>query len=223
MLPVFTANDARVVGCLMEKSVVTPDQYPLSLNALTNACNQKSSRDPVLSLDQGAVEHTLRALKEKHLVRGEENFRKGVEKYQQRFCNTTFSDYQFDAAEFAIVCLLLLRGPQTPGELRAHSGRLHAFADNAAVGESLTSLTERDSGPLVIRLARTPGRKDAQYMHLFFGPIDVDATSVTEEPTSTAATEKSVSASNLEQRVDQLEMELAEIKQQLNSVLNRSV
>jgi uncharacterized protein YceH (UPF0502 family) len=135
--PKLTANEARIIGCLMEKSVVTPDQYPLTSNALTNACNQKTGRNPVMSLALGIVQRTARDLVAKHLVLVEENFKSGVEKYKQRLCNTTFGDYQFDPPQFAIVCLLLLRGPQTPGELRAHSGRLHAFADNAAVADAL--------------------------------------------------------------------------------------
>src|SRR5688572_2225696 len=169
MLPNLTANEARVIGCLMEKSVVTPDQYPLTLNALTNACNQKSGRNLVMSLKQGIVQHSVRDLRAKHLVTVEENFKTGVEKYRQRFCNTTYSDYQFDPPQFAIVCLLLLRGPQTPGELRAHSGRLHIFSDNAAVVDALAGLIEREGAPLVVKLPRTPGRKDSEYMHLFSG------------------------------------------------------
>lgn len=172
MLPDLTDNEARVIGCLMEKSVVTPDQYPLTLNALTNACNQKSARNPVLSLEPGTVQRAARDLATKNFVREEENFRRGVEKYNQRFCNSTFSDYQFDAAQFAITCLLLLRGAQTPGELRARSGRLHSFADNAAVMDALAGLIEREGDALVVKLPRTPGRKDAEYMHLLCGSID---------------------------------------------------
>ena len=118
MLPQLTDKEARVIGCLIEKSVVTPDQYPLTLNALTNACNQKSSRNPVMNLTQGEVQHTIRDLEAKHLVRTDENFKSRSEKYTQRFCNTRYSDFHFDDAQLAIVCLLLLRGPQTPGELR---------------------------------------------------------------------------------------------------------
>ena len=99
----LTDVEARVIGCLMEKSVITPDQYPMTLNALTNACNQKSSRDPVMNLESGEVLGTLRSLQDKHLVRVEENFRTQVEKFTQRLCNTPFSDYQFDDAQFAIM------------------------------------------------------------------------------------------------------------------------
>jgi len=213
--PKLTAVEARVIGCLMEKSVVTPDQYPLTLNALTNACNQKSGRDPVLSLDQGMVQHTARELGARHLVRAEENFKRGVEKYKQRFCNTTFSDYQFEPGQFAIVCLLLLRGPQTPGELRARSGRLHSFADNAAAMDSLAGLIEREGDPLVVKLPRTPGRKDAEYMHLYFGPIDVEAHVAKAQVMKSATTSERVTMSELAQRVSDLEAEVAELKEHL--------
>ncbi|MGH8168161.1 MAG: YceH family protein [Woeseiaceae bacterium] len=209
----LTANEARVIGCLMEKSVVTPDQYPLTLNALTNACNQKSSREPVLSLEQGVVQRTVRDLEAKHLVRVDENFKSRVEKYTQRFCNTRFSDYQFDPPRFAIVCLLLLRGPQTPGELRAHSGRLHAFADNAAVVDALAGLLEREDGALVVKLPRMPGRKDAEYMHLFSGPVDLQQLEA-RAATATPPRERAATT-DLAERVAQLEAEVADLKQRL--------
>jgi uncharacterized protein YceH (UPF0502 family) len=155
VLPELNEKEVRVIGCLIEKSVVTPDQYPLTLNALTNACNQKSSRSPVMNLTQGEVQHTIRDLEAKHLVRTDENFKSRTEKYTQRFCNTRYSDFHFDDAQLAIVCLLLLRGPQTPGELRSRSGRLHTFADNSGVVSALTSLIERDGEPLLVKLPRS--------------------------------------------------------------------
>jgi uncharacterized protein YceH (UPF0502 family) len=208
----LTANEARVIGCLMEKSVITPDQYPLTLNALTNACNQKSGRDPVMSMQQGVVQRTVRDLEAKHFVRIEENFKSRVEKYVQRFCNTRFSDYQFDPAQFAIVCLLLLRGAQTPGELRARSGRLHAFADNQAVVDALTGLIEREGGPLVVRLPRAPGRKDPEYMHLFSGPVDALQHAAEEAAASARQSRERISVTELAERVSALETEVAELK-----------
>ena len=208
----LTANECRVLGCLMEKSVNTPDQYPLTLNALTKACNQKSGRDPVMSLDQVEVQHTARDLNEKHLVHIDENFKNGVEKYSQKFCNARYCDYQFDSPQFAIVCLLLLRGPQTPGELRAHSGRLHTFADNNAVVDTLNSLVDV-SVPLLIKLPRTPGRKDSEYMHLFSGSVDVE--SYAEEAAAAIAAGRS-SQSDLEQRVAALEAKVEELSALLN-------
>jgi uncharacterized protein YceH (UPF0502 family) len=213
MLPNLTANESRVIGCLMEKSIYTPDQYPLTLNALTNACNQKSGRNPVMSLNTGVVQHTARDLRDKHLVHIEENFKNGVEKYKQRFCNTRFGDYQFDPPQFAIVCLLLLRGPQTPGEIRARSGRLHVFADNTAVVDALNSLLD-GSEPLTVKLPRTPGRKDSEYMHLFSGSIDVESHAMN---AMAATTVESTNKSDLEQRVERLEAEVAEIRALLNT------
>ena len=215
MIPIFTDIEARIIACLMEKSIFTPDQYPLTLNALTNACNQKSARDPVMSLDKGVVQRTARELRDKHFIHIAENFKNGIEKYEQRFCNTTLGELQFNPAQFAIVCLLLMRGPQTPGELRARSDRLHAFADNTAVVDALNSLMER-SQPLVVQLPRTPGRKDSEYMHLFSGPIDVEAHAL---KAKTATTTERASDSELEQRVARLEAEVEELREQLKTLL----
>jgi uncharacterized protein YceH (UPF0502 family) len=211
----LSANESRVIGCLMEKSITTPDQYPLTLNALTNACNQKSSRNPVMSLAQGIVQHTARDLETRHFLRLEDNFKRGVEKYTQRFCNTSFSDLQFDSAQFAIVCLLLLRGPQTPGELRAHSGRLHEFDDNTAVLEALTGLIEWQGHPLVVQLPRTPGRKDTEYMHLFSGAVDIEALEQRAQAANTATASGRVSMVELAQRVSDLELEVANLRKLL--------
>ncbi len=214
----LTANEARVIGCLIEKSIVTPEQYPLTLNALTNACNQKSSRNPVMSLRQGEVQHVVRGLEEKSLTRTDENFKSRSEKYRQRFCNTRFSDYQFDEPQLAIVCLLLLRGPQTPGELRAHSGRLHTFPDNAAVMDSLTTLLDWESGPLVVKLPRTPGRKDAEYMHLFSGPVAIDARTAQKPRVESRNSGTRTDSIELEERVTKLEAELALLKERLTNL-----
>ncbi len=215
MLIQLNDTQARVIGCLIEKSIVTPDQYPMTLNALTNACNQKSSRDPVMSLTQGEVQHALRELEGKHLVRTDENFKRQVEKYAQRFCNTRYSNLQFSDAELAIVCLLLLRGPQTPGEFRSRSGRLHSFEDNAEVVQALNSLAERDTDPLVVKLPRTPGRKDSEFMHLFSGPVDIEAhvSQVREHRPGGSGERHSVT--ELVARISQLEAEVAAINEKL--------
>jgi len=215
LIPHLSANEARIVGCLMEKSVVTPELYPLTLNALTNACNQKSSRNPVLSLEPGIVQRVARDLQEKLLVRVEENFKSGVEKYAHQFCNGHLGELQFDPAQFAIVCLLLLRGPQTPGELRAHSGRLRAFADNAAVADALNGLIEREGDPLVVKLPRKPGRKDAEYMHLFASPVDVEALAIQFQTEMATETVERTSVAELAARISKLEDEVAELKEQL--------
>ena len=215
MPQILTAVEARIIGCLMEKSVLTPDQYPLTLNALTNACNQKSSRNPVMSLEKGEVQRTARILGTKHLVRTEENFKSGVDKYLQRFCNTHLSDYRFDPAQFAVMCVLLLRGPRTPGEIRANSGRLHPFEDNDAVVSTLNSLMEWEGDPLVVKLPRMPGRKDAEYMHVFFGPIDLEAHASQAQATMASGSSERVSMTDLAERVSTLEEEVAELKAQL--------
>ncbi|HEX9876272.1 MAG TPA: DUF480 domain-containing protein [Gammaproteobacteria bacterium] len=217
MPPTITPEEARIIGCLMEKSVLTPDQYPLTLNALTNACNQKSGRDPVMSIEKNIVQRIARDLGAKHLVQVEENFRSGVEKYKQRLCNTVFNDLQLDKPQFAIVCLLLLRGPQTPGELRARSGRLHAFADNGAVEDVLIGLIEREGNPLVVKLPRTPGRKDSEYMHLLSGPIDTTAHAVRAQAATAAGTTSRASVSELAERVAHLEVEVARLRELLES------
>jgi len=211
----LTEVEARVIACLIEKSIVTPDQYPLTLNALTNACNQKSSRTPVMKLSQGEVQGAIRILEAKHLVRTEENFKNRTEKYSQRFCGTRYSDLQFDSAQIAIVCLLLLRGAQTPGELRARSGRLHSFADNAEVVLALQSLVDRDGDAFLAKLPRMPGRKDAEYMHLFCGRIDVDAYRERASAKNLADASGKVTAESLLARIERLEAELANIKKRL--------
>lgn len=210
----LTPNEARVIGCLMEKSVTTPDQYPLTLNALTNACNQKSSRNPVMSLEQGKVQHTVRELEKKKLITLEENFRRGVEKYAHRFYTTKYEGYQFDAAQRAVICLLLLRGPQTPGELRTRAARLHTFADNSEVVATLQSLMANEHEPLVVKLPRTPGRKDAEYTHLFCGDIDLE--SYVQNSPAVASTPKASQLGELIERVSALEAEVTELKRRLD-------
>src|ERR1700738_1194638 len=150
----LTPVEARVIGCLIEKQITTPDQYPLSLNALVNACNQKSNRDPVLELDERTVQHTVDDLARKHFVVEKSGFGSRVPKYQHRFCNTEYGTLKLDPQELAIVCELLLRGPQTPGELRSRAARMAAFAETSEVETALSRLADRPDGPFVVRLAR---------------------------------------------------------------------
>jgi uncharacterized protein len=163
----LSALEARVIGCLIEKQITTPEQYPMSLNALTNACNQKSNRDPVLQLAETEVQSLIDGLSRKHLMLERSGFGSRVPKYQQRFCNTEFSVFQFTPQERAIVCELLLRGPQTPGELRSRAARMAEFADAAQAEAALEALAQREPGPLVRRLPREPGKRETRYLHLF--------------------------------------------------------
>tara|TARA_R110002072_G_scaffold12295_1_gene53537 strand:- start:3935 stop:4618 length:684 start_codon:yes stop_codon:yes gene_type:complete len=212
----LTQEEARVMGCLLEKAVTTPDQYPLTLNALTNACNQKSSRDPVMSLEQGVVQRTTRNLEGKYLLRTQEGNK--VEKYIQRLCNTPMAKWQFNSAEYAIVTLLLLRGPQTPGELRARAGRLHTFENNAAVSEVLEAFMNREDGALVSRLPRKAGRQDHEYMHLFSGEIEsvaMEAPLVSDSPSP----RREDKIEKLEARVSQLEAALVTLAEKLGETV----
>lgn len=216
-----TPEELRIIGCLMEKAVTTPDQYPLTLNALTNACNQKSSRDPVMSLEHGTVARATRQLEEKTLVSSSEG-KSNVVKFTQRLCNTHLSELQFSEAEYAVICLLILRGAQTPGELRTRSGRLYSFDDNEEVKAVLKALMDRQGGPVVARLARIPGRKDHEYTHLFAGEVDsvVEEEHVAER--SSAVTHKDDRITQLETRVSKLERALSDLAERLGEEINLS-
>jgi hypothetical protein len=207
----LSPNEARVIGCLLEKEVTTPDQYPLSLNALTNACNQKTNRDPVLELTEGIVQQTVDGLMKKHLVSDRSAGYGGrVTKYKHRFCNTEFGSLKFSKQEFGIICVLLLRGPQTPGELRARTNRLCEFADSEQVEATLTGLMTREDGPFIARLPRAAGARESRYAHLFSGVIES-----VDEP---AAAEEAAPAAALSQRVTQLEEWVRELRAQVSEL-----
>ncbi|GKX54892.1 UPF0502 protein [Leminorella grimontii] len=208
---VLNEREARVIGCMLEKEVTTPDQYPLSLNALTLACNQKTSREPVMSLSESEVQETLDALQKKHLVRPSSGTGSRVAKYVHRFCNTEFGDLKLTPAELAIVCLLMLRGAQTPGELRTRSNRLFEFSDMEEVEKTLEGLTEREDGPFIVRLAREPGKRELRYAHLFSGEVD----NVSAAGAAPCDVEYS---SSLSERVEALEEEVAQLKQLVNTL-----
>jgi uncharacterized protein YceH (UPF0502 family) len=209
--------EARVIGCLIEKQITTPDQYPLSLNALVNACNQKSNRDPLMELDERTVQDTLDQLARKHLVVEKSGFGSRVPKYQHRFCNTEYGTLKLAVQELAIVCELLVRGPQTPGELRTRASRMAPFSDVAQVEAALESLRTREDGPFVVRLPREPGRRDARYAHLFSGAVAVPATSPEPQTValSSAAAETSARLDRLEEQVQRLRDELEDLKRRL--------
>lgn len=205
----LSANEARVIGCLLEKQVTTPEQYPLSVNGVVTACNQKTNREPVLSLSESEVQDLLDALVKRHYLRTVSGFGNRVTKYEQRFCNSEFGDLKLSSAEVALVATLLLRGPQTPGELRSRAQRMHEFSDMAEVENALDVLAAREDGPFVARLPREPGKRESRYMQLFCG----DTVPAFE------AEESAVSVGTLTERVEVLEAEVAELKQRLASLL----
>jgi uncharacterized protein YceH (UPF0502 family) len=202
------ALEARVLGSLIEKEITTPDQYPLSLNALQAACNQKTNRQPVLELDQATVQQTLDVLSKRHLIMERSGFGSRVLKYRHRLCNGEHNPLQFTAQELALVCELLLRGPQTPGELRTHAQRLAPFADLGVLEATLEALAARSDGPFVVRLPRQPGAREARYAELF-SPVPSSA-EPDPAPTTTPATAGSLAA-----RVEELERAVAELKAEL--------
>jgi uncharacterized protein len=207
----FTANEARVIGCLIEKEITTPDQYPLSLNALTNACNQKTNRDPVLELSEAAVQQAVDSLMKKYMVSDKSAGYGGrVTKYKHRFCNTEFGSLKFSKQELGIICVLLLRGPQTPGELRARTNRLCEFADADEVEKTLQNLMARTDGPFIARLARAAGARESRYAHLFSGSIE----SVEEPEAEHAAGD----APTLSHRVRLIEEDLKQLRAELDAL-----
>jgi len=200
--------EARVIGCLIEKQVATPDQYPLSLNALVNACNQRSNREPVLNLEERDVQAVVDVLMRKQLVLEKSGFGSRVPKYHHLFCNTQFGSLQFTPQQTAIVCELLLRGPQTPGELRTHAGRLAPIRDVAEVEAAVEELMTRPEGPYVVRLAREPGRRESRYAQLFTGePAQAVAAEPYALPAATLAADSALAA-----RVGALEEEIARLR-----------
>jgi uncharacterized protein YceH (UPF0502 family) len=212
----FSANEARVIGCLIEKEVTTPDQYPLSLNALTNACNQKTNRDPVLELPETAVQQTIDALMKKHMVSDKSAGYGGrVQKYRHRFCNTEFGPLKFSKQELGVICVLLLRGAQTPGELRTRTNRLCEFPDAEAVESTLRNLMSREDGPFIARLPRASGERESRYMHLFFGAIE-SAQEPLETPRAFAGA--APAGPSLSERVAQLEAAVDELRRDLEAI-----
>ncbi|ORM74884.1 hypothetical protein HA48_01425 [Pantoea wallisii] len=206
----LSAQALRVIGCLLEKQVTTPEQYPLSLNGVVTACNQKSNREPVMNLSENEVQMQLDELVKKHLVTANSGFGQRVSKYEQRFCNSAFGNLQLNSAEVAVLTLLFLRGAQTPGELRTRSGRLHEFSEMAEVEQTLNGLISRDDGPMVVRLAREPGKRESRYMHLFGGEVAEESTGAPE-------------SDDLPSRVAQLEERVAQLQAQLEQLLQREV
>lgn len=203
----LTPWEARVIGCLVEKEITTPAQYPLSLSALTSACNQKSSRDPVLQLSEPEVQRVVDGLLKRHLVSDRGGYGSRVTKYQHRFANVGFGSLEFTAQELGILCVLLLRGPQTAGELRIRTNRLCHFDDVGETEAVIQGLMKRSDGPFVVRLARDAGTREPRYAHLF-GDQEAESS----PPMSTTE------ATPSERRLDQLEELVLELQESLDDI-----
>ena len=209
----LTPPEARIIGCLIEKEIVTPAQYPLSFSALTTACNQKSSREPVMNLGEAEVQRIVEGLIKKHLVSDRGGFGSRVTKYQHRFANVGFGSLEFTAQELGILCVLLLRGPQTAGELRARTNRLCEFTDAGETDRVLQGLAVRSDGPFVVRLARDAGRREPRFAHLF-GDLDAEPAADDPEQAEPLATGTPAAGrlEQLEERVLALQEEVDEIR-----------
>jgi uncharacterized protein len=201
--------EARVLGSLIEKEVTTPDYYPLSLNALVNACNQKSNRDPVMNLDESAVRQALRTLEEKKLAGPADNFVSRVSKYEHRLSEV----FNLTRHETAVLCELLLRGPQTPGELRSRAERMHPFDDLGVVHSTLQRLMQRDP-PVVKLLPRQPGTKEARFAHLLSGDRPEWYVQPGSEAVATSIRSDGDRIAHLEEAVVDLQREFADLKRQ---------
>jgi len=212
---ILTPIETRVLGSLIEKDITTPDYYPLSLNALVNACNQKNNRDPVMTLDEAAVREALASLQEKRMAGPAGGADSRVTKYEHRLQEV----FNFDRREIAIICVLLLRGAQTPGELRGRADRMYHFEALEDVVSTLDRLGQREP-PLVRALARQPGTKEVRYMHLFSGepPEHLMQGNVARAPSfATGDDSNSERIATLEEEVSRLRTELTEVQQQLSA------
>jgi uncharacterized protein YceH (UPF0502 family) len=211
-LPILNAHEARVLGSLVEKAVTTPDYYPLTLNALTLACNQINNRDPVLSLDETAVVRALDSLRDKRLASYFNGAESRVAKYKHNF--TDF--FQLSPGEVGLLCVLLLRGPQTLAELRTRTERFQPFASLTEVEEALQTLATRSPNPLTIKLPRLPGTKEPRYAHLLCGPVEVSAlgTPPPPEPATLVVRAENDRFAKLEEETAALRREVTELREQ---------
>lgn len=213
----LTAAEARVLGCLVEKEVTTPDYYPQTMNALINACNQRSNREPVMDLDEDDVRQALHGLEDKQLAGRARSADGRVTKYEHWLGEA----FNFSRAETALICVLLLRGPQTPGELRGRTERLHEFGEIGDVIGGLQKLMEREP-PLVALLPRQPGAREARYAHLLSGPVEsipaqTDAESGARPSRATPEQDQRISL--LETTVAELQREVAVLREKIESLL----
>jgi len=216
----LTPVEIRILGCLIEKEATTPDAYPLSLNALTTACNQKTNREPVLNLTEATVLETVEQLIEDTLIATRTSSGSRVSRYAHRLQNRLEPDYDFSKPELAALCVLFLRGPQTEGEIRIRSSRIHEFS-STELNSVLHRLAEREDGPYAMKLPRQPGQKEARFAHLLAGDIDVDVLTPGQSETAIIMGDEQVRIYELELKVTALRKELDEIKQRLDNFISQ--
>jgi uncharacterized protein YceH (UPF0502 family) len=208
-LPTLSAAEVRVLGALIEKQITTPDYYPLTLNALTNACNQLTNREPVVSFDEQTVVRAVDSLREKRLA----TLYAGAESRVAKYKHTLTDALLLTPGEVALLCVLMLRGPQTLGELRARTERLYKFDTLPEIESALDALAARQPQPLVARLPRQPGTKESRYAQLFAGPAERPAT-----PDETAPAPAAPPLASAPDRITQLEQEVADLRRELADV-----
>jgi uncharacterized protein len=204
--------EARVLGSLVEKQVTTPEYYPLTLNALTLACNQKNNRNPVTSYDESTVAEALETLREKNLVYVFHGSTSRVLKYKHVMPEVM----HLSAPEVAIMCVLMLRGTQTPGELRGNASRLYQFSGLEEIQQTLDGLISREPEPLVMRLPRQPGQKEARFIHLLSGPVDVEALAADEQATKPSGSHRSDRVEKLQDEVMELRAAIQDLQEQFD-------
>lgn len=207
----LTPIEVRVLGCLIEKESTTPDQYPLSLNALTNACNQKTNREPVMNLNDTTVMQAVDSLIVKTMISTRGGGSSRVQKYSHRMSGRLFNENSFSKSELAVLAVLFLRGPQTLGEIRTRSARIHEFADIAELSNTLKALADREDGPFVTQVAKQPGRKEARYAHLFSGEVD-EAVALSADAPTAGVDDQAARIEELEIKLSQLTSEHNELK-----------
>ena len=208
----LSAEHCRIIGVMLEKETTTPEQYPLSINGITTGCNQKSNREPVMSLSEADVQNSVDELVKMNQLMIDHKASGRVSKYFHRFCNTEFGNLKFTPQQRAIICVLLLRGPQTPGELRTRTNRLADFADVGEVETALNQLQNLNNQTLVKKLEREPGKRESRYVHLF---SDLDESYVAQYKDTETVVKPAECDGQLVQRVTELEQQVASLTEQI--------
>ena len=211
----LSPEQCRIIGVMLEKETTTPEQYPLSLNGITTGCNQKSNREPVMSLSESDVQNVVDELVQMNQLMVDQKASTRVNKYFHRFCDTEFGNLKFTPQQRAVMCVLFLRGPQTPGELRTRTTRLADFADVSEVENTLNQLQDLNGQTLVRKLDREPGKRESRYVHLL---SDVDESSFSQAAIAQAEVMPAPEQSSLAQRVAELEQQVASLTEQINCI-----